>query len=175
MSEQTAPVTKKRPNKAETVLFLGTLGSFVLNKVPGFSRETFLAQAREGGFKLYEEELAEVIETVKKKNAGLDGEAFKDLLYDAEVILEGKRPAFGGGGGGAQVKINSRERAEEVVTSKDPDAVDKFIEIMTEFINLKKLADELIKDRAEISIAIKNVGEFVKKREVQDVEETRAN
>lgn len=166
-------VKVKRPNKAETVIFLGTLGGFVLNKVPGFSKETFKAQAQQGGFKLYEEELEDVAETVKKKNPSLVSQDFIDLLHYAGVVLEGKRPAFGGvsGAGGAQIKINSRERAEEVVTSKEPNAVEQFMEIMSGIVDLKKDADKLIEGRAEISVAIKNLGEFIKKREVTEVTE----
>ena len=173
MSEETKEVKVKRPNKAETVAFLGTLGSFVLNKVPGFPEETFINQARQGGFKLYEEELESVVALIKKgQNKDLNGSAFIDLCHRAGIVIEGERPAFGGHQGtGPAIKINSRERAEEVVTATTPGAVDAFMEIMSGMLSLKKDADVLIKGKAEISIAIKNVGEYVKKREVKEVTE----
>lgn len=158
----------KLPKQTVQALLL-QLGKFTLAGIPGFTKETFKTQVENAGLKLYESDLPGFFEKLPED---VDKDAFADLLDYAGVIIPGQRPAFGGRTAGTGVRINSRERAEQVVTSTEPNAVETFMELMTEMLQLAKEADALIKGKGQISIAIKNVGESIKHRKkVEEVEE----
>ena len=156
--------------KSEVSTLLLQLGSFVLNKFPGFTEETLRQQVKNAGLHLYESEVESIAE--KSKKFGVDPQQFVDLLYNVGAILEGTRPAFGGKRGEVTTRINSRERAEQVVTSTEPGAVEKFMELMSELIAIAKEADKLIAGKGKISLAIKNEGDLIKRRkQVQEAED----
>lgn len=147
----------KLPKQAVTTL-LQQLGTFTLKGLPGFNKQSFATQVQNAGLYLYESDLPKFLEKVEEP------EKFEALLREAGAVLQGSRPAFGGKSAGTGVRINSRERAEQVVTSTEPNAVETFMEIMTEILNLAKEADKLIHGKGQISIAIKNVGAGIKRR-----------
>jgi len=174
MSEQTtAKETKKsvrkRPKKEETVSILLNMNSFVQNQIANFTPEVFKAQCELKNLFLYENEVAEVCEKQKAKEPSFDADFFTNLLLSANAIEEGERPYFGGVAGGGLVRINTRTRAEEIVN--DPADTDKVMELVSKILEIGKELDPLISNKAELSIALKNKGEYVKKRKVVETTE----
>ena len=143
----------KLPKGVTTALLL-QLGGFTLKNIPGFNKETLKFQVENGNLYIYESDLPSFLERVEKE--GLDKNAFAQLLIEVGAVIEGERPAFGGKRAeGVSTRINSRERAEQVVTSTEPGAIEKFMEIMTEMLRLAQEGNTLIKGKAQISLATK--------------------
>jgi len=153
---------RKRPKKDEVVSILLNMSAFVQNQVANFTPEVFKAQCEQKSLFLYEAELPDLVEKQKKADPSFDGDFFVNLLLNAGAVEEGDRPYFGGVAGGGLTRINTRERAEEV--ANDPKDIDVVIELMSQILEIGKQLDPLINKKAELSVALKNKGEFVKKR-----------
>lgn len=160
---------RKRPKKDETVSILLNMAAFVQNQVANFTPEVFKAQCEQKSLFLYEDEVAGVVEKQLKADPTFDGDFFTNLLLSANAIQEGERPYFGGVAGGGLTRINTRERAEEV--ANDPKDIDTIIELVSQILEIGKQLDPLINTKAELSVALKNKGIYVKKRKVETTEE----
>ena len=140
--------TTKRPPKARIVSFC--LSLYDLLTGGHIDQATVAAQLKNSSMFLYTGEVDKIAEKEAKVNPDFDGPGFAQMLYDAGVLVEGEAPVFGGGG----ARINSKERALEVVNvSGNADLV---AELITEAIAIKKKVNELISDNATFSYALKN-------------------
>lgn len=169
MSEETKKTVRKRPKKEETVNILLNMASFVENQVGGFTPEIFKAQCEKQGLFLYESEVPEVVKKQQEKEPSFNGDFFTNLLLNAGAIEEGDRPYFGGVAGGGLTRINTRERAEEV--ANDPKDVEAIMEIMSDILALGEKLNPMIDKKAELSVALKNKGKYIKRRK-KEVETT---
>lgn len=146
----------KRPKKDLTVNFVLAQYGVLKANIPGITQATVSAQLKHGGYYLYESEVEELIkqQTEKLGEGKFDGDFLKLMLLEAGAIKQGERPAFGGRQGERSVRINSMERALEVVN--DPNDAPLVVEIMTEMIKLREKINPLINKKATCSIALKN-------------------
>lgn len=173
MSEETnKKPARKRPKKEECVSILLNMASFVENGVGNFTPEVFKSQCEKKSLFLYEDEVQPIIAKEKEKDPSFNGDFFANLLLSANAVEEGSRPAFGGVSGGGLTRINTRERAEEV--ANDPKDVEAIMELVSKILEIGDQLDPLIDKKAELSVALKNKGEFVKKRKKVEVTEDKS-
>ncbi len=145
MAENNLP---KRPPKARVVQF--SISLYDLLAGGHIDQATVSAQLKNSGMYLFTGEIDKIIENEKKANANFNGEAFTDMLLEADILVEGAAPVLGGGGD----RINSIERATQV--ANDPAQANLIAELITEAIAIKKKVNELITDNATFSYALKN-------------------
>ena len=138
----------KRPPKARIVQF--TISLFDLLAGGHVDQATVTAQLKNSGMFLYTGEVDKIAEKEAQNNADFDGEGYAKMLFDADILVEGEAPVFGGGG----ARINSKERALEV--TNDPAQADLVAELITEAIAIKSKVNKLISDNATFSYALKN-------------------
>ena len=145
MAENSLP---KRPPKARVVQF--SISLYDLLAGGHIDQATVSAQLKNSGMYLFTGEIDKVIEKEREINSNFDGDAFTEMLLEADVLVEGAAPVFGGGG----ARINSIERATEV--ANDSTQANLVAELITEAITIKKKVNELISDNATFSYALKN-------------------
>jgi hypothetical protein len=140
--------TAKRPPKARIVQF--TISLFGLLAGGHIDQATVTAQLKNSGMFLYTGEVDKIAEKETESNPNFDGEGYAQMLFDADALVEGAAPVFGGSG----ARINSKERALQV--ANDPANADLIVELISEAIAIKNKVNKLVSDNAVFSYALKN-------------------
>lgn len=143
-----AEVQAKRPPKHRIVQF--TISLFDLLKGGHIDEATVSSQLKASGMYLYTGEVDKIVEKEQEANPSFDGDGYAQMLFDADILVEGTAPVFGGGGD----RINSKERALQV--ANNPKDADLIVELVTEALAIKKRVNDLVSEKAVFSYALKN-------------------
>lgn len=143
-----ADITAKRPPKARIVQFTISLHDLLVGG--HVDQETVTQQLKLSNMFLYTGEVDKIVEKETEANPKFDGDSYAQMLFDADILVEGAAPVFGGGGD----RINSKERALQV--ANNPKDADLIAELITEAIAIKKKVNDLVSDKAVFSYALKN-------------------
>jgi len=145
-----AEIKEKRPPKHRIVQFTISLHDLLAGG--HVDQDTVTAQLKNSGMFLYTGEVDKIVEKETESNPKFDGESYAQMLFDADILVKGAAPVFGGGG----ERINSKERALQV--ANNPKDADLIVELITEAIAIKKKVNDLVSDKAVFSYALKNKG-----------------